>query len=77
MMKAVFNKTRIDRSTVMMSRFWQRKRTTPAYMTDYVIHSSTPIAPVTLNEKEELLRIYYETLHGCYQRNHQDSLRPR
>jgi hypothetical protein len=40
----------------------KRKRTTPAYMTDYVVHYSTPIAPVTLNEKEELLRIYYDTL---------------
>lgn len=40
----------------------KRRRTTPAYMTDYLVHSRAPIAAVTLNEKEELLRMYYETL---------------
>ena len=40
----------------------KRRRTTPAYMTDYVVHSSTPIAPVTYNQKDELFRTYYETL---------------
>ena len=31
-------------------------------MTDYLVHSSAPIAQVTLNEKEELRRMYYEAL---------------
>ena len=31
-------------------------------MIDYVVHSSTPIAPVTYNQKEELFCTYYETL---------------
>ena len=39
-----------------------KRRTTAANMTDYLVHSSAPIAQVTLNEKEELRRMYYETL---------------
>ena len=39
-----------------------KRRTTAAYMTDYLVHSSAPIAQVTLNEKEELRRMYYEAL---------------
>ena len=31
-------------------------------MSDFVAHSSAPIAPVTVNEKDELRRQFYETL---------------
>ena len=31
-------------------------------MFNYVEHSSTPIAPATVNEKDELRRQFYETL---------------
>ena len=32
----------------------KRKRTIPTYMSNYIVHSSTPIAPVMVNEKDEL-----------------------
>ena len=40
----------------------KRKRAIPTHMSNYVVHSSTPIAPATVNEKDELRRQLYETL---------------
>lgn len=42
--------------------FAKRRRMTPAYMTNYLVHSSAPFAQVTLNEKEELQLTYYVVL---------------
>ena len=40
----------------------KRKRAIPTHMSNYVVYSSTPIAPATVNEKDELRRQFYETL---------------
>ena len=40
----------------------KRKRQCPAKMTDFVVHAKTPIAVSTLNEKEKLMRQFFETL---------------
>ena len=40
----------------------KRKRTCPAKMTDFVVHSKTANATSTLNEKAELKRLFFETL---------------
>ena len=40
----------------------RRERAIPTHMSNYVVYSSTPIAPATVNEKDELRRQFYETL---------------
>ena len=40
----------------------KRKRQCPAKMTDFVVHTNTPIAVSTLSENAELMRQFFETL---------------
>ena len=53
----------------------KRKRTTPTYMFDFVVHSIIPIAPVTVNEKDELLTTPVLRNIRHYQLSYQDSFR--